>query len=148
MNWQLLKDQADASELIGRFAWSCGFVREMYLVSPSYVMADSGATVNADALPSLKTLIATADETTPGVELLFVRLISLEIWFGGDLAPSVTIKPNRVEWRFHQSGPSPRTVVSELLYYRWLDRSCWGKELHYGWQQFYTDNGTVQLVDL
>ena len=124
--------------------WSQSFIREISLVSPSYVLPDGHATVAPDCLPSARVFISSLSEDVPGIELLFIEVEDFFVWFGGDLNPNVEEFYNSVKWEFNDSITTPITCKS--LYYRFLDSGSWGKNLRYGWEDVYDTGGELAIL--
>jgi hypothetical protein len=146
MMWQTISSQQQLDQLIARFDWSHAFVREAYLVSPSFVIAQGERrrwTVRADALPSMKFLITSDSERHPALELFFIEVEDMGVWFGGgELAPSATCSERGIVWQFHKD--LERLIRAAYLRYAFLDEAAWGNKLRYGWENFFDDAGQVQ----
>src|SRR5262245_56430802 len=98
-----IENERQAEELIRRVDWPHAFIREMYLVSPSFVIAATRATAAPDALPTLCVLVVAADESLPGCELMFVEVEQLALWFQGELVPGIEFeKDGHIKWFFHK----------------------------------------------
>ena len=139
--WICIENQAQAEELLRGFCWEDGFVRELRLVSPSYVTTETRSAVAWGACPTAKALLTSQGAGTPAVELLFVDIENFGVWFGGDLDPAVSIEEGCVEWRFHRHSPS--VVRCSCLRYAWLDPACLGHTLRYGSEHFYDIGGSL-----
>jgi hypothetical protein len=135
MAWKKITSQQCLERLMACVDWSHSFVREVYLISPSYIVRDGnsrGWTAQADALPSVRLLITSPSESCPAVELLFTEVDEFGIWFGaGELSPSAKWTEAGIAWSFHTQLGS--TIRAGSLCYRLLDESAWGNDLRYGW---------------
>jgi len=142
-SWIDIENQAQAGELLRNFRWEDGFVRELHLVSPSYVTREPRSVVAWGAYPTARALITTQGAAPPAVELLFVGIQDLELWFRGDLDPAVSLEEGCVEWRFHKDSPS--AVRCSSLRYAWPDPSCLGYALRYGREHVFDRGGSPVL---
>ena len=127
--------------------WPHSFVREVSLLSPSYVTPDDQATVAPDFLPCARIFVSSADSSLPGMELFFLDVEEISFWFGGDLEPTVSMQSssfskseNKIEWRFSKSHNS--MIRSSRLFYRFLDTKSWGHKMRYGWEEIFDSGGT------
>jgi hypothetical protein len=84
-----VQSQAELDELLSRFDWSHGFVREAVIVSRSYIRPDDGHVweVAAESTPCMKLLFTFPDPDNPGQEVLFEDVESLALRFRTDLDP-------------------------------------------------------------
>ncbi|HEY3357206.1 MAG TPA: hypothetical protein VGQ83_28410 [Polyangia bacterium] len=101
-------------EILARIDWSDGFVRELYLASPSYVCPDLSV-VEYAASPDLIMLVSVADPDVPGLELLFRGVAELCLPLGSEYAPRVDLQRDAVEF----------CLQGELQFYRIAARELW-----------------------
>ncbi|HEY3353548.1 MAG TPA: hypothetical protein VGQ83_09885 [Polyangia bacterium] len=116
-------------EMLARIDWSDGFVREMYLASPSYVLPDLSI-VEYAARPHLVALISVADPEVPGLELLFRGVEELWLPLDAEYAPRVDLRRDSVEFCF-QGEEQGYHIRARELWYRAVERDTWGDRLRY-----------------
>jgi len=145
MDWKMVESQESLDQVLGSFEWFDAFIREGYFVCPSYIIPEGRATNNPDAVPSMKLLVTSPSETNPALELLFVGVEDLSIWFGGrELAPSAIWNKHQVAWSFHREKQPP--IRAQKLYFRFLDNSSWGNNLRYGCEEIFDDSGRLITI--
>lgn len=98
------------------FDWAHSFIREISIVSPSYILPDASM-VAPDYLPSVRVFISSQSTDIPGLELLFVEVDEFSAWFAGDLIPEIDISDKYVKWKFSDSA---NKLISKSLYCRFL----------------------------
>ena len=99
--------------------------------------------VAPDCLPSARVLISSQSTDISGLELLFIEVEDLSVWFAGDLNPSVCVSNGIVKWSFCDSVEAP--ITSKFLYYRFLGSDTWGKGLRYGWEDVFDGGGELAI---
>ncbi len=143
MDWMRLDKYEEANNVLADIDWPHSFIREAHIVSPSYILPDSLGTVAPDYLPSARVFISSASRKIPGLELLFVETEEFSAWFNGELEPDISIFEDRVKWKFYKFHAS---IVSKRLYYRFLEVNSWGRNLHYGWEDVYSEKGELVIL--
>ena len=143
MEWiRINGDDALRKRVLYEVDWSHSFIREVSIVSPSYILPDVSM-VAPDYLPSVRVFISSQSTDIPGLELLFVETEEFSVWFAGDLKPEIDISDTGVKWKF---GDSANTLISKSLYCRFLGDEAWGKDLRYGWEDVFDKAGDLVLL--
>jgi hypothetical protein len=130
MNWIPITSQIEADELISRIDWEDAFVREAYLVSPSYIDPTDGGTVAADSLPSCKILIHFPGDNHGALEFLMIGVEAIGIWFDGPLKPAIAVGSDGVEFALSTSAATK--IKAKELRYLLQGKETWGHDVHYG----------------
>jgi len=145
MDWiQLKTGDILNSGVLGDVDWSHSFIREISLVSPSYILSEGRTTVAPDCLPSARVFISSSSVDTPGLELLFIEVDNFSVWFDGDLNPEISVSDDIAKFKFNRLMSAPTTCRS--LYYRLLDNNTWGKDLRYGLEDIYDTGGELTIL--
>ncbi len=130
MNWMTVEKKSQSAEkLIYVIGDSHSFIRECYILSPSYIESQGLGTVAPDCLPCGKVLVSIPSEECPGVELLFGEISEFNIFFDGDFEPKINFVDRKIETSF---GLDFNPIVSKTLFYRLLDTETFGNTLRYG----------------
>jgi len=145
MKWETLDSHGKLQDVLSRFTWHDSFVREVHLVSPSYVTENGRGTVSAECLPCVRVLVTGIDRDCPGIELLFQHVSEFGAALDCDLEPSAELKERQVHWRFNAA--LPHTIVSERLVCQFLDESSWGPSMRYGWEELFDGEGNARLPE-
>ncbi len=144
MKWKKLSNDGDLKKkVLLEVDWDHSFIREISVVSPSYILPDARV-VAPDCFPSVRVFISSQSTDISGLELLFVEVEELSVWFAGDLNPDVSISDKIVEWKFGDSMNRP--IISKSLYCRFLDNGTWGKELRYAWEDVFDSGGELTIL--
>ena len=77
-----IDSQKDLDNLLLFPNWEDSFVREWYLLSPSYIHLNKQAIVSPDAAPIMRVLICTPEIKCPGIELFFEEVE--EVYFSSN----------------------------------------------------------------
>ncbi|GAA6140090.1 hypothetical protein NBRC116583_38370 [Arenicella sp. 4NH20-0111] len=144
MEWVRITDEVTFKQrVLFEVDWPHSFIREISVVSPSYILPDSRM-VAPDCLPSVRVFISSQSEIVAGLELLFVEVDEFAAWFTGDLSPNVNMFNEVVKWKFNESANA--SVTSKFLYFRFLGSDSWGKNLRYGWEDVFSDGGELSIL--
>jgi hypothetical protein len=130
MQIQWIRSQVQLDQLLERFDWSHGFVREAYLVSPTYVDGGCLGTVAPESSAALLLLFTFPDRQAPGLELVFEGVVQTSLAFRVDLDPVGVVDPDSgsVEIRLSEDT----SIRAAALKYILLGEECWGDQLRYG----------------
>lgn len=132
-----INSQLDLNLLFELPYWEDAFVREWYLLSPSYI--DNQKTIAPDCAPSMFVLICTYDLTYPCIELFFEEVEKISFSCNCDLHPVATFKNNQISFSFSESEISD--IQSKYLHYRILDQSSLGWKTRYGNNNIFDSGG-------
>ena len=144
MEWiRLSNDDALKKRVLFEVDWAHSFIREISVVSPSYILPDASV-VAPDCLPSVRVFISSQSMDIPGIELLFVDVEDISLLFASDLNPDVSISDGMVKWKFNDSVNAP--IISKSIYCRFLSNDTWGKGLRYGWEVVFDDGGELSIL--
>jgi hypothetical protein len=135
MKWQPLSSRSAIDEFLRRVDWAHAFIREAYLLSPSYIRTEDMGTVAPDALPTIVILITIPDECTPGVEIVFEKVKEVCLWFEGELDPQVNLRHDVIEWRFNKTIDKSLLCAASARV-RFHDRTSWGNNKRYSQESF------------
>ncbi len=142
MEWtRISDDDALKKRLLLEVDWAHSFIREVSIVSPSYILPDASM-VAPDCLPSVRVFVSSQSTVIPGLELLFVEAEEFSAWFAGDLSPEIDISDKCVKWKFSDSS---NRLISKSLYCRFLGDETWGKDLRYGWEEVFDSGGDLAI---
>jgi hypothetical protein len=140
MGTQTIQSQDQLEQLLKMFDWTDAFVREVHIVSPSYVnKVDSLGIMAADSSPTMRLLVTFPDEASPGLELTFEEVETVELVFRMDLNPIGNVeRDGRVSLCLclyderKLAGLAPPVIRAKTLRYTLLDQECWGPQPRYG----------------
>lgn len=138
-----IDSQEDLDVFVSIPDWADAFVRECYILSPSYIYSISTGVFAPDALPTLKVLICTQDIECPGIELMFVEIENIVLIFNCDMCPNGKYHNNHLDFSFSQATGS--AFRCKEMYYRILDQKCWDTTIRYGKENFYTEEGFLNF---
>lgn len=141
-----INSQKDLEILLSLPNWEEAFIREWYLLSPSYIDPDNQGTVAPDSAPMMYVLICTSELNCPGIELLFIEVE--QIYFAGVCAlnPRARFRNDHVLFSFYGEGVSD--IQSASLYYRILGKDCWGWNVRYGIKNIFDEGGFLITENL
>lgn len=136
-----IENQEDLDKFLEIIDWHDSFIREIYCVSPSYIVEDPDlGTVAADALPGVKLLICTPYPETPGVEFFFEEVDAINVPFSFDLEPVGKIDSWGVKLYLDGKG-GHYSISAQKLTCKILDKSCWGWDVNYGLESYFDESG-------
>lgn len=142
--FQLIKTQTDLDELVGTIDWEEAFIREMYVVSPSYIQEGVGW-IAPGALPVIKMLIILPEPAT-GIELVFEETSHIEAYFEQEVRLSGRVNPANANVEIYLcdvSGQSKRVdIAARAMHYRLLNDDARGSQQRYGWQDVFNPDGS------
>lgn len=123
-------NQQDLDSCLGSIDWHHAFVRELYVVSPSYYLKKLGATVAPDGKPDVFVLICTGDPTCHYVEIVLMEVDTLNLSFDQDLEPTGRF----IEGKFELNFSKNKSVLlsAEFVEFNKLEELEDGYELRYG----------------
>lgn len=104
-------------------------------------MEDGNYCVASGCLPCIRVFISGFMESFLGLEIMLVEADSLFLSFVDYLDPRVEFLKLRssVKWTFP-------AIICRPLYYRVLEKSTWGRNLRYGWEDVFDHTGTLNLT--
>ena len=143
MDWIPLNRQVEADELLCRIDWEDAFIREAYLVSPSYIDPTDGGTVAADSLPSCKLLIHCQGNDHGALEFLIIDIEDLSMWFGGALKPAIAVDSDGIEFTLNTSTGTK--IRAKEMRYLFHGKETWGNDPQYGKEGFYDSGGFLVI---
>lgn len=132
--------QAQLEELIKNFDWAHAFVREVYVLTPSYVEPESLGVVAPDSKASMKLTIFFQDEEFPGLELIFEEVQEIKVSFQVGLNP-VGMLERGVGVKMNLNGSQYEAIEAKKLSYSYLDKSSWGWKTKYGMYNLFDKSG-------
>lgn len=133
-----ITSQNDLDEMLSIPYWEDSIIKEMIVVSPSYITETRG-TVAPNSAPALKILIFTPEYSCPCLELLFVELVDMYCFFRGDLNPIGKFEKNGIF--LYLNGEAFIPIQAEELYYTIHTPDYWGWKNHYSNQTIFDKAG-------
>ena len=140
--WLRIEVDEQISDFLNSLEWSETFIREVHLISPSYVNT-TGATVAPNCLPCLRILLSTTGRASRLIEMLFVEVAEFGAWLEGELKPKMSIESGRVVCRFHQQFDSQ--IVSREVRFREVLEITERYLPLYGWEDVFDKGGMLQI---
>ncbi len=131
--------QEDLDAFISSLDWTDAFIRECYLLSPTYISPEDSGMIAANAAPMIKMLICTQDPKFAGVELILCDVDDLSLSFSCDLEPFGDYQDDFVSISF--SGVVTDITRCKEFYYKILDQNCWGHKIRYGSDEIFDEGG-------
>lgn len=135
-----ISSQKDIDDLLAFPIWEDAFIREWYLLSPTYVCEDQSI-VAPYALPSMKMIVCSSDSTFPGLELFFEDLKGLSCFFDLELDPEASYS-ECIIW-FYINGMKFPPLEAKNLYYKVLSEDSWGWKTSCGRENFFDQGGFI-----
>lgn len=120
-------DEAAIKALLEHVFWHDAFVREIHVLSESFVTGRAIAAFGA--LPDVKCLICSTDGEIPAVEFRFVEVERMGLSFATELTPTVEFQNGRVLWQFQRDRDA--LLVCKELSFRILQKSACGEHTRY-----------------
>lgn len=133
-----ISSQNEINDLIKNINWEEAFLREWYLISPSYCLDDQSI-VASNAVPSMKILICTPELVCPGIELTFEDVENVFFASQIDLNPLAVFQKDCISFSFN--GDRYPYIIAKSLYYKFLTTDCWGWKTRYGMENLYDESG-------
>ena len=137
-----INSQYDFDTFLNLPYWEDAFLREWYLLSPSYILPKDLVTVASDSAPSMFILICTTDPAYPCIELFFENVEEIHLSCRGDLNPTARFQNNGVSFSFR--GEETSDIVAQFIYYRILDEDYLGWKVRYG-KIFFDPSGFLDM---
>lgn len=134
-----INSQEDFDQFVSIPDWADAFVRECYLLSPSFINTENQGLFAPNYPPTMKVLICIQDIDYPGIELLFVEVEDIILPFNRELDPFGKCYKNYLEFSFIER--ESYVFRCKEIHYKMLDQACWGKKIRYGNESFYTEEG-------
>lgn len=134
-----ITSQQDLDAFLAIPNWDEAFVREWYLLSPTYIHPEDQAIVALDSPPTMRVLICIPDFTCPGVELFFEEVEEIYLSCRSDLRPAATFRNNSISFSFY--GNNAPETQSKSLYYQILEKDCWDWKVRYGIENIFDQSG-------
>lgn len=141
-----ITSQKDLDTFLAMPNWEDAFIREWYLLSPTYICPYNQATVAPDAAPMVRVLICTSEITYPGIELFFEEVEEIYLSCRSDLNPVGNFRYENIAFSFH--GTDTPGIQAKALYYRILGKDCWGWKIQYGVENVFDESGFLKFNDL
>ena len=141
-----INSQEDLDILLNIVDWNDAFIREWYMLSPSYIEPESRGTVAADFLPIMYVLICTSELNCPCLELIFVEVDQIYFANGCDLNPIARFHKDKILFSFYEIENTDIQFTS--LYYRILDKDSWGSKQRYGIRNVFDESGSLLIENL
>lgn len=141
-----INSQKDLDTLLAIPHWEDAFLREWYLLSPSYIHPYSQATIAPDAAPIMRILICTSELICPGIELFFEEVEEVYLSSRSDLKPVGNFRDDGVSFSFY--GIDNPSIRAQALYYQILENNCWGWKIQYGRENVFDESGFLIFKDL
>lgn len=125
--------------LMGLLSVEDAFLREVQLVSPTYVREADGEVrmVAAESRAGMRMLVSAPDRTSPGVELFFEEVEEVTLRFSVDLQPEGRVQRDRIELSL---SPGAR-VVARRASFRAVGVESWGRDVRYGVANLFDEGG-------
>lgn len=133
--------QSQLDTLLQKFDWTDAFVREAFVLSPSYVTEDEGGIVAYHIPATVRILVSFPDKAHPGLELYLHEVDSLFLDFQLDLEPTGVVNEIDGSIRMHLYGNEQAYFQARSLRYRVLDESSWGWKVRYGIYNLFDEGG-------
>lgn len=128
-----IKNNQILQSILNSIGWNHAFVREMYLKTNSYLKNDKNgiSTMNADALPTLKMIIITGDNTSPVIEFILGNVSCFEVYFHSD----VFFKGYYKNVRFGDNeiiltSNGGQKIIAETMSIRFVEEIIYGDQIY------------------
>lgn len=129
-----ISSQEDLEELLSLEIWQDAFIREMYMLSPSY--STNGNIIAYGAVPILLIFIQSPNSS---MELIFHEVEACSFFFRSDLIPGGRFYASYISFSF--SEESEEDINAKYLFYKILDENSHGKILKYGIKDYFDESG-------
>ena len=126
-------------ELIKKVDWAHAFIREINVISPSYIDLSSKGTVAPDSLPAVRILIHIPDFDYPAIDFTLYEVQNINFDFRLNLEPYCKINNRNIELGF--SGSKGSKIRGEKLSITLLNMDCWGYNTYYGKNNIFDEAG-------
>jgi hypothetical protein len=141
-----INSQQDLDALLALLNWEDAFLREWYMLSPSYINPYKQEIIAPDSAPMMFILICTLDSTYPCIELFFEEVEEIYFSCRNDLNPVASYQNDRILFSFH--GDESSDIQSKFLYYRILGNDDLGWKVRYGKKNIFDSSGFLISEDL
>jgi hypothetical protein len=129
-------------DFIATIDWEEAFIREMYVQSRSYVIAEPRGVFAAESAAAAIVLITSPNPVCPGVELLFEEVVDVSLPIGVDLMPRGRIDSRHVSFCFN-ADQSLTGIRAAYLSYRLVDQLYWGPKVSHGARSLFDAHGDL-----
>lgn len=143
-----IETQEDLNLLINKLDWEDAFIREMYLVSPSYISKGGGFHgVYAD--PDIKMVIVCPEGEERGVEFRLEDVSRFKLLGGQSplsMSGNVIFHNSNVQLYLYEAIGAEPDIIARKLHYRFLGKLAEGFDLHYGWEDFFNPSDGKRMI--
>lgn len=140
-----INSQQEINVLLALPDWEDAFLRECYLLSPSYIDTNAN-TVAPNANPVMYMLICTLDPKYPAIELFFEDVEDLYFSSRTEINPVVNFQQNHILFSYYEKKSAD--IKCKSLYYRFLDQQILGHKIHYGKKNIFDEGGFLIFENL
>jgi hypothetical protein len=147
MKLRTVRLQSQLDDLLYKLDWSHAFIREVFILSPSYVTGEELTVVAPDAKPTIKLMISCQDKIYPGIELVLEEVEDIYLSFQTDLEPIGTVNERDGSVRLRLYEQESTCFQAKSLSYALLDERSWGWKVRYGTDKLF-DKGGVSIMCL
>lgn len=140
MKYIALTDQNKSQSIINDIDWEHSFVKDVHLISPTYLEGDG--VVAPDAAMFLRVCICIPENPSKWIEFTFEEVSMMNVSMKYDILPVINIKRNEVE--FHLSCNECVSVKCKALKFRCLDTiTNGGLESFYSYETIFESTGLL-----
>jgi hypothetical protein len=135
MDFKEILSQSMIDEVLTSIDWEHAYFREIYVLSPSYMLKDSSQ-VNPDALVNIGLLILTFDPDHPALEFRLKEVSMINISFNTDIRPKSLVLRDCIELHFDETA----MVRAKSIDFRIIDKEeAYGDRVRYGkyWEELF-----------
>jgi hypothetical protein len=141
-----INSQNDLDRLLAEPYWEDAFLREFYLLSPSYIDPIDSNWIAPDAAPMMLMLICFVENICPGIELLFKDVEDIYFSCRTDLNPKARFNEEIISFYFF--GEHFPDIRCKEMYYQFLSQECWNWKVRYGKKNYFDVSGYLDCSDL
>lgn len=125
--------------LLSEIKWHHAFIRELYLISPSYYLLEEKITIAPYSLPDVSILIYTGDSSCRYIELILKETKQFYLPCFIDIMPSVKFNKDDVEIKFSENDIQ-KSIVKDIIL-KLLRDDEGGHNLRYGYKNPFQKSG-------
>ncbi|HRD56200.1 MAG TPA: hypothetical protein PLC42_07380 [Parachlamydiaceae bacterium] len=141
-----ISSQQEADKLLSLPDWEDAFLRECYLLSPSYIDPNIETTIAPDGVPVMYMLICTLDFNYPAIELFFEEIEDVSFSCRTEINPVINFRQDYISFSFYEKKYADLRCKS--LYYNILDQDVLGYKTRYGKKNIFDESGFLIFENL
>ena len=126
-----------SDNIFNNYDWSHAFIREAYLVSPSYITENNH--IAPDYKPTIKIIFNLPSAKYKILEFIFFNVEKFSVDFTQEIEPKIVTHNNKI------SLYSDNFEIIKCSKYKFqiLDESYLGYNLKYGWENIFDEGGCI-----